>query len=277
MNAVGRLLSQAPAVPPVAAKRGAEAHVRWAWVEACVWTETMLAALESGVKGGRWYSLMDKVMAAATLRAAWQRVQANRGSAGVDRISVQRFAFKAERYLAELEQALRTDTYRPQPVRRVEIAKAAGGVRPLGIPTVKDRIVQSALKMVIEPIFEREFDDASYGFRPQRGCKDALREVDQHLKRGRVWVVDADIRAYFDSVGHERLLRQVQERISDGRVLALIERFLRQDIVQGLARWSPTGGTPQGAVISPLLANVVSARNGCAVARGRTRAGALRR
>lgn len=244
-----------PAVPQ-SATRGTEAHARWAWVEAAVWTAPMLAALESGVKGGRWYSLMDKVVADKTLRAAWQRVQANRGAHGVDGMSVQRFAANAEKYLGELAQELKEGSYQPEPVRRVEIPKAAGGTRPLGIPAVKDRVVQAALKLVIEPIFEQEFANTSYGFRPQRGCKDALRQVDQHLKAQRVWVVDADLKAYFDSIDQERLMALIERRISDGRVLALVRQFLRQDIMQGLVRWTPTSGTPQGAVISPLLANV---------------------
>ena len=120
---------------------------------------------------------------------------------------------------------------------------------------VKDRIVQTALKMVIEPIFEWDFVDASYGFRPGRGCKDALREVDQLIKAGYTHVVDADLASYFDTIPHERLMQRIEERISDGRILALIRQYLSQDIVQGLKRWTPTGGTPQGAVVSPLLAN----------------------
>lgn len=241
---------------PSPARQQADVHARWAWAEACVWTAPMLAALESGVKGGRWYSLMDKVLAPRTLQAAWKRVQANRGSQGVDGVSVRRFAGRAEQYLAELQQALANGSYRPEPVKRVEIPKASGGSRPLGIPAVKDRVVQTALKLVIEPIFEREFDDSSWGFRPGRGCKDALREVDRHLREGRVWVVDADLQAYFDSIDHERLMQLVEGRISDGRVLALVKQFLTQDVLHGLDRWTPGSGTPQGAVISPLLANV---------------------
>lgn len=216
----------------------------------------MLAALENGVKGGKWYSLMDKVYAARTLEAAWQRVQANAGAHGIDRMSVTAFAARAPRYLAELRQALRTGSYVPRAVRRVNIPKAGGGQRPLGIPTVKDRVVQAALKSVLEPIFEREFLESSYGFRPQRGCKDALREVQQQLHAGHVWVVDADLKSYFDTLSHERLMDQLKRRLADAGVLALIERYLKQDIVMQAKRWTPLAGTPQGAVLSPLLANV---------------------
>jgi RNA-directed DNA polymerase len=216
----------------------------------------MVSALDNGVKGGRWYSLMDKVYAPATLAAAWARVRANRGAAGVDGVSIERFAARSEVYLAELATALRTGTYRPQAVKRVEIPKDDGRTRPLGIPAVADRIVQTAVKLVIEPIFEAAFQPTSYGFRPGRGCHDALREVDGLLEDGFCFVVDADLAGYFDSIPHERLMARVEERISDGRVLALLRGFLEQDILQGLERWTPTAGTPQGAVISPLLANL---------------------
>lgn len=172
-------------------KQGAEACGRdWSWVEASVWTERMLAALENGVQGGKWFSLIDKVYRAETLRAAWKKVEGNGGAAGVDRQSVKRFAMRAERYLEELSTALKKGSYRPQPVRGVEIPQGGGKFRPLGIPAVKDRIVQTALKFVLEPIFEKEFLQMSYGFRPGRGCKDALREVDGLLKEGYPFVVD---------------------------------------------------------------------------------------
>jgi RNA-directed DNA polymerase len=216
----------------------------------------MLAALENGVKGGKWFSLIDKVYRAETLKAAWQKVAANGGAAGVDGQSIGRFAARAEMYLKELSTALKQGTYRPMPVRRVEIAKGGGKKRPLGIPVVKDRIVQTALKFVLEPIFEREFVEMSYGFRPGRGCKDALREVERWLREGYTFVVDADLRSYFDTIPHAELLRRIEERVSDGRVLELIKAFLEQDIVKEMERWTPTGGTPQGAVISPLLANI---------------------
>lgn len=216
----------------------------------------MVSALDNGVKGGRWYSLIDKVSAPATLAAAWTKVRANGGASGVDGQSLERFAGRAEAYLAELATALREGSYRPQPIRRVEIPKGDGKTRPLGIPTVKDRIVQTAMKLVIEPIFEAMFRPTSYGFRPGRSCRDALREVDLHLKDGYTFVVDADLQSCFDSIPPERLMERVAERISDGRVLDLLRQWLAQDILHGLQRWRPTAGTPQGAVISPLLANI---------------------
>jgi len=251
----GAMQAQGSKVPETA-KQGPETQGRkWAWVEASVWTERMLAALDNGVQGGRWFSLIDKVYRLTTLTAAWERVQANRGAAGVDGQSVSAFAQHAERYLGELAQSLKEGRYRPQPVKRVEIPKGPQQTRPLGIPAVKDRIVQTAVKMVIEPIFEAMFRDTSYGFRPQRSAKDALREVDALIKAGYTHVVDADLQSYFDTIPHERLLARVAERISDGRVLELLGQWLRQDILSGLERWTPTSGTPQGAVISPLLAN----------------------
>ena len=165
-----------------------------------LWTEAMLAALQTGVKGGKWHSLIDKVSRLETLALGWAQVERNAGAAGVDRMSVERFAQARDRYLTELASALRDGSYRPQPVRRVYIPKGKGR-RPLGIPAVKDRVVQAALKLVIEPIFEHEFEPSSYGFRQGLGCKDALREVDRHLKAGHYWVVDADLQSYFGAPG----------------------------------------------------------------------------
>jgi RNA-directed DNA polymerase len=230
-----------------------------AGAEAGVWTERMLSALINGVKGDnrrRWYSLMDKVFAPKTLELAWTKVRANKGAAGVDGQGIERFAAKAEFYLSELSAALRDGTYRPQAVKRVDIPKGDGRTRPLGIPTVKDRIVQQAVRLVIEPIFEHGFSDTSYGFRPGRGCHDALREVDRLIKDGYTHVVDADLAAYFDTIPHDRLVARVMEKVSDGRILDLIRGWLMADILKGLERWTPVQGSPQGAVISPLLANI---------------------
>ena len=220
-----------------------------------LWTEAMLAALQIGVKGGKWHSLIDKVSRLETLGLGWIQVERNAGAAGVDRMSVERFAQGRDCYLAELAGALRDGSYRPQPVRRVYIPKGTGQ-RPLGIPAVKDRVLQAALKLVIEPIFEHEFEPRSFGFRQGLGCKDALREVDRHLKSGHFWVVDADLQSYFDTIPHAPLLEKVGRRIADGRVLELVLQFLQQDIMEDMTRWTPTSGSPQGAVISPLIANI---------------------
>ena len=241
---------------PARAKQAERTPPQWDWVDRTVWTERMLAALGNGVKGSKWFSLIDKVYRQSTLQAAWEQVKVNRGAAGIDRQSIEGFAANAERYLSELAKDLQEDRYQAQAVRRVDIPKAGGKTRPLGIPTVKDRIVQTAVKRVIEPIFEKEFLPTSYGFRPGRGCKDALREVDKHLKAGYTHVVDADLKGYFDSIPHPRLKERIEERISDGRLLKVLAGWLSQDIVKGLERWTATGGTPQGAVISPLLANL---------------------
>jgi RNA-directed DNA polymerase len=216
----------------------------------------MVSALGNGVKGGKWFSLIDKVVRPATLDIAWQRVARNKGAAGVDGRSIERFAAQSDRYLAELQASLADGSYRPDPVKRVEIPKGDGKTRPLGIPAVKDRIVQTALKMVTEPIFGVQFRPGSFGFRPGRGCKDALREVDRLLKAGYTHVVDADLKSYFDTIPHDELMALVEGSISDGRVLALIDGFLRQEIMSEMTRWQPTTGTPQGAVPSPLLANL---------------------
>lgn len=243
---------------PEPAKQAAEARrARWGWVEGSIWTERMLEALEEGVKGGVWFSLIDKVYRPQSLAVAWQRVRQNGGSAGSDQQSVQGFERDLERNLKQLHEELRTGSYRPRPIRRQYIQKAGSSEkRALGIPAVRDRVVQRALQMVIEPIFERQFTPHSYGFRPGRGCKDALREVKRLLDSGYSWVVDADLKSYFDSIPHAGLMQELNRYIADSRVLALIEAFLKQDIMEPMRRWQPEAGTPQGAVISPLLANL---------------------
>ncbi len=159
----------------------------------------MLTALEQGVKGGKWFSLIDKVHRERTLRAAFSHVAANKGAAGVDRVTVTMFDERLEENLKSLSEDLQSGRYRPQQIRRHYIPKPGSKeLRPLGIPTVRDRVVQTAVLMVLGPIFERDFAEHSYGFRPGRGCKDALRRVDQWLKAGYTYIVDADLKSYFE-------------------------------------------------------------------------------
>ena len=166
-------------------KRTGEAFGRWAWVELSIWTERMLIALNTGVKGGQWYSLIDKVIRPRTLEIAFQKVAENQGAPGVDHITIPMFQSHLDDELRHLSDHLRNGTYRPQAILRHYIPKPGSQeMRPLGIPTVRDRVVQTALRMVLEPIFENEFAEHSYGFRPGRGCKDALRRVDELLKAG---------------------------------------------------------------------------------------------
>ena len=232
-------------------------EARWYWVERTVWTDRMLEALDKGVKGGVWFSLIDKVYRPRTLTAAWLQVKCKGKAVGSDHQNHEQFEEHLEINLTKLATELRTGTYRPRPIRRAFIPKPGSKEkRPLGIPAVRDKVVQTALKMVIEPIFEREFMDTSYGFRPGKGCKDALRRVEHLLKAGYTWVVDADLRSYFETIGHDRLMEQVQQRIADHRVLELIESFLKQQILEDLQLWTPEAGSPQGAVISPLLSNI---------------------
>lgn len=254
---------QAPSAPVSGAgprdriKPAEDVRLRWSWTEASVWTDRMLTALEQGVKGGTWHSLMDKVFSEENLFWSWVQVARNRGAAGVDHVTIDEFAKHLAHNLKRLTQTLRENKYRPQDVKRVWIPKPGSNEqRPLGVPTVRDRVVQTAVRNVIEPIFERDFAQQSYGFRPGRGCKDALRRVEQLMKNGHRYVVDADLKSYFDTIPHERLLDRIREKISDGRVLALIEMFLTQGVLDGLDRWTPEAGSPQGAVISPLLSNI---------------------
>jgi len=217
----------------------------------------MLATLEQGVRVGRWHSLIDKLYPTTTLRAAFAAVSANQGAAGVDHVTIERYASDLDANLERLSMALRNGTYRPQAIRRHYIPKPGSQeLRPLGIPTIQDRVVQTALRMVLEPIYERDFAAQSYGFRPGIGCKDALRRVDELLKAGYVHVVDADLKSYFDTIPKDRLLALVAGKVADGRVLALVEAFLGQSVLEDTQEWVPEQGTPQGAVISPLLSNI---------------------
>lgn len=259
-------MNQRPQAPPAAVPRAPQAgqieedaalRARWSWVEAAVWNVRMLTALEAGVKGGKWFRLFDKVFAERNLLAAYARVARNGGAPGVDRVTTERFGRRLPEEIRELAAQIQAGTYQPGAIRRVHIPKpGTNETRPLGIPTVRDRVVQAAVVNVIEPIFERDFAAQSHGFRPGRGCKDALRRVDELLKAGYVHVVDADLKGYFDSIPHQRLMARLREKISDGSVLRLIESFLRTDIMDGAARWTPEAGAPQGAVLSPLLSNV---------------------
>ena len=245
-----------PGVPK--AKQGREVPQQWAWTEASVWTERMLAALERGVKGGKWFSLIDKVWKMENLQSALQQVVRNQGGAGVDGQSCEAYLKASPQRLPRLQDQLKNGQYQPKPVKRVWIPKPGSKeLRPLGVPTVEDRIVQSAMRNVLEPIFENTFAEHSYGFRPGRGAKDALRRVDQLLKAGHHWVVDADLKGYFDSIPQDKLMEAVEIQIADGAVLQLIEQMLQQGVMESGKGWQPTEtGTPQGAVISPLLANI---------------------
>ena len=245
------------AVPGTGAMPAGDIRARWAWVEATVWTDRMLTALEEGVLGGKWYSLMDKVYTLPNLRQAFARVKANSNAAGVDHVTVKEFERHLEANLEKLSQSLRNGTYGPQPIRRAWIPKLGSKeMRPLGIPTVRDRVVQAALRAVLEPIFERDFAAHSYGFRPNRGCKDALRRVDALMDAGYHWVVDADLKSYFDTIPHPALMAQVKEKVTDSRVLGLLQAFLTAKVMETAEGWAPEEGTPQGAVISPLLSNL---------------------
>ena len=217
----------------------------------------MLTTLIAGVEGDKWFRLFDKVFSERNLFAAYQQVASKNGAAGVDHMTVDEFGRQLPENIWQLSDSLKAGTFRPQAIRRVHIPKpGTNETRPLGIPTVRDRVVQAAIVNVIEPIFERDFAEQSYGFRPGRGCKDALRRVDELLKAGYVHVVDADLKGYFDSIPHGPLMDRLRTKIADGRVLSLIEAFLTAGILDDTTEWTPTTGAPQGAVLSPLLSNI---------------------
>ncbi len=205
------------------------------------------------------HSLVDKVYQRKNLEMAWEKVKANRGSGGVDGQSLEAFAAQLDQQLGRLQSELKEDTYRPQPVRQVQIPKAGkpGEFRTLGVPTIYDRVCQQALLNRLEPIFEPVFDEASFGYRRGRSTKDAMRKVWKGIQGGREWIVDADLRDFFGSVDHEKLLTLVAQRIADGRVLRLIRAMLKAGSY-GKGRLFPSErGTPQGSVVSPLLSNIL--------------------
>jgi len=218
----------------------------------------MLKRLEQSQEQTVWFSLWDKVWQTDNLNQAILGVISNGGSAGVDGQTTGHLSLERTRQREELQQQLRGGTYRPQPARRVWIPKLGSAeLRPLGIPAVRDRVVQTALLAVLEPIFERDFAQQSYGFRPGRGCLQALERVESLLQSGHTWIVDADLKAYFDTIPHDRLLSMVQKRVADGKVLELLRRYLAAGVMASGKGWQPSEqGTPQGAVISPLLANL---------------------
>lgn len=236
-------------------------RTRWAWVEPSVWTDRMLWALENGISGveeTKWFGLIDKVHKIANLTRAYEKTARNKGAAGVDHMSIKGYGKRLEANLAKLQEQLAEGTYRPSRIRRTYIPKPGGSEkRPLGIPTVQDRVVQTAVRHVIEPIFEQTFAGNSYGFRPGRGCKNALRQVTKLLDSGYVYIVDADLRQCFDRIPHRRLLDLVKQRVADRKVLKLIQSFLKQEILDEGTILNPENeGTPQGATLSPLLCNI---------------------
>ena len=211
---------------------------------------------ETKVKKHKWYSLYDKVYGPANLERAWEKVRSNKGAGGVDRQSIADFGREKEKHLREMHRLLREKRYKPLSLRRVYIPKGNGEWRPLGIPTIRDRVVQQALLNILEPIFEPTFHEHSYGFRANRSTHTAIEHVVKSMQEGKEWVLEIDIRKYFDTVNHELLLDAVNEEISDGSVLRLIRMFLESGVMENGVRQTTEEGTPQGGVISPLLANI---------------------
>ncbi len=243
---------------PTFPKQAGEAQSIKDWAERSVWTERMLERLAQSQEQTVWYSLWDKVCHPANLDQAILRVVLNQGGAGMDGYRTEQLAKDWAQQSALLAAELKDGSYQPKPARRAWIPKLGSHeLRPLGIPAVRDRVVQTALRAVIEPIFERDFAEQSYGFRPKRGALEALGRVEALLMSGHTWVVDADLKAYFDTIPHQQLMRLVSVRIADGKVLRLLEKYLKAGVMDGMNGWQATlRGTPQGAVISPLLANL---------------------
>jgi len=246
-----------PVTVPFSATQTGESPEISDWAHPVVWTERMLDTLKVGVRGGKWHTLIDKVFDKRNLYASARKVLGKKGAAGVDHQSVEDFSEDAVTELDRLHEQLRGDLYQPLAVRRTWIPKPGSSEqRPLGIPTVRDRVVQRALVHVIEPIFDHTFHEHSYGFRRGRSCHQALARVEELLRAGNVFVVDADLKSYFDTIPKDRLMEMVACKVSDRRILKLIERYLEQEIMDDLKSWTPEAGVPQGAVLSPLLSNV---------------------
>ena len=243
-----RTAENRPAGVPEKAKQAGEIRDRWDWVEPSVWTERMLTALEEGVKGGKWFSLMDKVYAMPNLRSAFKKVKANRGKAGIDHQTIEMFESHLEENLERISKSLKEGNYRPQAIKRVWIPKPGSKEkRPLGIPTVRDRVVQTALLNVLEPIFERDFAEQSYGFRPERGCKDALRRVTDLLlrgknlgrRRGSEKLFRYDSACFADSKSGGESIGRCGDRN--------LETYLKQNVMEAMEQWTPgRGNSPRG-------------------------------
>lgn len=204
----------------------------------------------------KWYSLIDKIWALPNMEEAFKEVKRNRGSAGVDKVTIKAFEFGVEDNVQVLQRELREKAYKPRPVKRVYIPKSDGSKRPLGIPTVRDRVAQAAVRRILEPIFEAKFMDSSFGFRPNRSAHMALERIRKDLLDGYVYVIDADLKSYFDTIPHDKLISLVREEVVDGSVIHLLECFLQAGVMEGGSFYLNEKGTPQGGVISPLLANI---------------------
>lgn len=256
-RAAARQRDYVPVTVPFAATPTGETLGIDQWAHRAVWTDRMLdTLLQDKVKGGKWHTLIDKVFSELNLFCSAHKVLGKKGAAGVDRQTVEHFAEHEREELDRLRQQLRDGNYRPAAVLRAWIPKPGSSEkRPLGIPTVRDRVVQTAVVHVIEPILDAAFHERSFGFRHGRGCHDALRCVEELLVAGYVYVVDADLKSYFDTIPKDRLLEILGQKISDRRVLGLVKQFLDQGIMEELRTWTPDAGVPQGAVLSPVLSN----------------------